>query len=140
MDTLYLAMLPLIFSTFVLNFYGETYLVVVTVIMNMITLLFSVYTGIVDCIQPMVCQYYMENALKSVQKTMRLGISSTLAVTLAVILFSFVFAEFLPGLFGVEKTEALYGDCVFVLRIFMPFTIFWGVTLMWSNYYIYLSD
>lgn len=138
-DTLYLAILPLIFSTFVLEFYDEEQLIVVTVIMNMLALLFSIYTGIVDCIQPMVCQYHMEKAIKSVQKTMRLGIGSTIAVTVAVILFSFVFAEFLPGLLGVEETDVLYADSVFAVRIFMPFTIFLGITLMLSNYYIYIE-
>lgn len=139
MDTLYTTLLPLIFSAFVLNFYGEGKLVVVTVIVNMLTLILALYTGIVDCLQPMICQYHAEHALKSVRKTMHWGISSTIGLTLVIILFSFVFAEFLPGLFGVKHGEQLYSDCVWAVRIFMPFTLFLGVTLMFSNYYIYIE-
>lgn len=139
MDTLCLALLPVIFSEFVIFQFGERELIVVTVIVNMLTLLIAIYTGLVDCLQPMVCQYHAEGALKSVIKTMRLGIHSTIGVTLVLIAFSFVFAEFLPGLFGVEREEHLYSDAVFAVRIFMPFTIFLGVTLMFSNYYIYVE-
>ena len=139
MDTLCLALLPLIFAQFVLVQFGENELVVVTVIVNMITLLTAIYTGIVDCLQPMVCQYHAEGALHSVRKTMHLGISSTIAVTLALIVIGFIFAEFLPGLFGVSSEDQLHSDCVWAVRIFMPFTIFLGVTLMFSNYYIYVE-
>ena len=140
MDTLCLALLPIIFSEYVIFKFGENHLIVVTVINNMLTLLIAIYTGIVDCLQPMVCQYHAEGALHSVYKTMRLGINSTLAVTLGMILFSFIFAEFLPGLFGVEQTETLYAESVRAVRIFMPFTIFLGVVLMLGNYYIYVEQ
>ncbi|MBR1806633.1 MAG: hypothetical protein IJ774_09665, partial [Selenomonadaceae bacterium] len=139
MDTLCLALLPLIFAEFTLRNFGEDYLIVVTVIINLISLLIAIYTGIVDCLQPMICQYHAENALHSVTKTMRLGISSTIAVTLAIIVFGMIFAEFLPGLFGVNREEILYADCVFAARIFLPFTLFLGVVLMFANYYIYIE-
>ena len=139
MDTLYLALLPIVFSEFVIFRFGENYLIVVTVIVNMLTLLIALYTGIVDCLQPMICQYHAEGALKSVIKTMRLGIGSTIALTLILIAFAFVFAEFLPGLFGVKSGEQLYSEAVWAVRIFMPFTIFLGATLMFSNYYIYIE-
>ena len=139
MDTLCLALLPLIFAEFTLRNFGEDYLIVVTVIINLISLLIAIYTGIVDCLQPMICQYHAENALHSVTKTMRLGISSTIAVTLAIIVFGMIFAEFLPGLFGVKHGEILYADCVLAARIFLPFTLFLGVVLMFANYYIYIE-
>ena len=139
MDTLYMTLLPMIFSLFVIKTFSENYLIVVTVIFNMLTLLIAFYTGLVDCLQPMICQYHAEGALHSVRKTMHLGITSTIAVTGAMILFAFVFAEFLPGMFGVSREEQLYSDCVVAVRIFMPFTIFLGVTLMFSNYYIYIE-
>lgn len=139
MDTLCLALLPLAFSAFVLSHFGETHLICVTVINNLLTLLIAIYTGMVDCMQPMICQYHAEGALKSVIKTMRLGIGSTVAVTVALILFGMVFAEFLPGLFGVLREDAIYGEAVTAARVFMPFTIFLGVTLMFSNYYIYVE-
>ena len=139
MDTLCLALLPIIFSEFVIYKFGEHELIVVTVIVNMLTLLIAIYTGIVDCLQPMVYQYHAEKALHSVRKTMHLGITSTIGVTLVLIAFSFVFAEFLPSLFGVSREEQLYSDCVSAVRIFMPFTLLLGVTLMLANYYIYIE-
>ena len=139
MDTLYLTLLPMIFSFFVLKNFGEENLIVVTVIINVITLLTAFYTGMVDCLQPMICQYHAEGALHSVRKTMHLGVTSTITMTGAIVLFAFVFAEFLPGLFGVSREAQLYSECVFAVRIFMPFTFFLGVTLMFSNYYIYIE-
>lgn len=139
MDTLCLALLPIIFSEFVIFRFGESHLIVVSVINNMLTLLIAIYTGIVDCLQPMVCQYHAEGALHSVTKTMRLGIKSAVAVTLIIILFSLIFAEFLPGLFGVGRSEPIYFEAVHAVRIFMPFTVFLGVTLMLGNYYIYVE-
>ncbi len=139
MDTLCLALLPVIFSEFVIFKFGEHELIVVTVIINVLTLLIAFYTGIVDCLQPMVCQYHAEKALRSVRKTMHLGISATIGLTLILIVFAFVLAEFLPGMFGVASEEQLYSDCVWAIRIFMPFTLFLGVTLMLSNYYIYIE-
>ena len=139
MDTLWLTLLPLIFAQFTLWRFGENELIVVTVINSLLTLLIAIYTGIVDCLQPMVCQYHAEGALHSVTKTMRLGISSTIAVTLAIIVFGMIFAEFLPGLFGVSREEILYADAILAARIFLPFTVFLGVVLMFSNYYIYIE-
>ena len=48
MDTLCLALLPVIFSGFVIYKFGEHELIVVTVIVNMLTLLIAIYTGIDD--------------------------------------------------------------------------------------------
>lgn len=139
MDTLCLALLPLIFAEFVILQFGESELIAVTVIINLLTLLITIYTGIVDCLQPMVCQYHAEGTLKSVIKTMRFGIASTIAVTIVLILFSMIFAEFLPRLFGVSPEEEIYAHAVTAARIFMPFTIFLGVTLMLGNYYVYVE-
>ncbi len=139
MDTLCIALVPVIFSEYVIFKFGEHELIVVTVIINMLTLLIVFYTGIVDCLQPMVCQYHAERALRSVRKTMHLGISATIGLTFILIVFAFIFAEFLPGMFGVASEEELYSDCVWAIRIFMPFTLFLGVTLMFSNYYIYIE-
>lgn len=139
MDTLYLALLPVIFSEFVIFQFGEQYLIIVTIIINMFTLLITIYTGIVDCLQPMVCQYHAENAQHSVQKTMSLAIKATLIVTIILIVFSFAFAELLPWMFGVGRGEQTYFESIFAVRVFMPFTLFLGVTLMISNYYIYIE-
>ena len=140
MDTLCLALLPIIFSEYVIFRFGEDHLIVVTVINNMLTLLIAIYTGIVDCLQPMICQYHAEGALHSIYKTMRLGMRSTHIVTFVMIVFSFGFAHFLPGLFGVEQTGTLYGEAVHAVRIFMPFTLFLGAVLMLGNYYIYVEQ
>ena len=139
MDTLCLSLLPVIFAEYVIFQFSEREIIVVTVIINMRTLLIAFYTGIVDCLQPMVCQYHAEKALHSVRKTMHLGISSTIGLTVILIIFAFIFAEFLPGMFGVAREDQLYSDCIWAIRIFMPFTLFMGVTLMLSNYYIYIE-
>ena len=137
-DTLCQSLLPVILSYMVLKFFGEGDLIIVTVAVNLLTLIIAVYTGIVDCLQPMVCQYYAEKNLHSTIKTMRVGIAATVAVSLLMTALGIIFAEFLPEMFGVED-EILAEEAAVAMRYFLPFTIFLGCTQMLGNYYIYIE-
>ena len=138
-DTLYLSMLPLIFSFYVISHWGESHIIVVTVITNVLVLAVALYTGVVDCLQPMVCQYHSEGSYPSVKKTMELGISGTVIMSLAISLVAGVFAFLLPMLFGVAE-EKLIGEIVTSLRCFLIFLVFLGTTLIYTNYYIYIEE
>ena len=137
-DTLCLSILPLIMSTYVINHFDEDHIIVVTTVVNVLTLVIALYTGLVDCLQPMVCQYHAEGALWSVKKTMRIGMLATNAISLLVTVLGIIFASLLPRLFGVED-EAIIDDAAVALRIFLLPTIFLGATLMYANYYIYIE-
>lgn len=139
MDTLLLALLPVVLSDYIINHFGEEHIIVVSVIMNMLTLIIALYTGLVDCLQPMVCQYHAEGNLWSVRKTMAIGIESTIALSLLVSLAGMAAAPVLPRLFGVTE-EAMMAEAAHSLRIFLLFTVFLGVTLMYSNYYVYIQE
>lgn len=138
-DTLYLSMLPLIFSSYVISHWGESHIIVVTVITNVLVLAVAMYTGVVDCLQPMVCQYHSEGCYSSVKKTMELGIACTLIMSLAISLVAGAFAFLLPMLFGVAE-EKLIGEIVTSLRCFLIFLVFLGTTLIYTNYYIYIEE
>ncbi len=138
-DTLYLSMLPLIFSFYVISHWGESHIIVVTVITNVLVLAVALYTGVVDCLQPMVCQYHSEGSYPSVKKTMELGISCTVIMSLAISLVAGAFAFLLPMLFGVAE-EKLIGEIVTSLRCFLIFLVFLGTTLIYTNYYIYIEE
>ena len=138
-DTLCQSLLPVILSYMVLKFFGEGDLIIVTVAVNLLTLIIAVYTGIVDCLQPMVCQYYAEKNLHSTIKTMRVGIAATVAVSLLMTALGIIFAEFLPEMFGV-KEPAMIDRAAVAMRFFLPFTTLLGVTLMFANYYIYVEE
>ena len=138
-DTLYLSMLPLIFSSYVISHWGESHIIVVTVITNVLVLAVAMYTGVVDCLQPMVCQYHSEGCYSSVKKTMELGIACTLIMSLAISLVAGVFAYLLPLLFGVDE-DYLIEEIVTSLRCFLIFFVFLGTTLIYSNYYIYIEE
>jgi Na+-driven multidrug efflux pump/anti-sigma regulatory factor (Ser/Thr protein kinase) len=138
-DTLYLSMLPLIFSFYVISQWGESHIIIVTVITNVLVLAVALYTGVVDCLQPMVCQYHSEGSYPSVKKTMELGIACTVILSLAISLVAGSFAFLLPMLFGVVE-EHLIGEIVTSLRCFLIFLVFLGTTLIYTNYYIYIEE
>lgn len=137
-DMLCLSLLPLLLAHEVILRFGEGELIVVTVVVNFLTLVISIYTGLVDCLQPMVCQYYAEKNLHSMIKTMQIGIAVTVAVSLLIIALGMIFADFLPALFGVREPY-MENLTARALRFFMPFTVFMGVSLMLANYYIYIE-
>lgn len=137
-DTLCISILPVLMSMEVIHYFGEEKLIVVTVAVNLFTLILAIYTGLIDCMQPMVCQYHAENNLHSVIKTMRLVMSSTVAISLIMILAGMIFADFLPTMFGVTN-ENLADEVAVAMRYFLPFTVFLGCTLMLGNYYIYIE-
>lgn len=138
-DTLCLSLLPVMLSYEVISRFGEGELIVVTVAMNLLTLIIAIYTGLVDCLQPMVCQYHAEKNLHSVIKTMRIGLLATVAVSLIMTVLGMIFANFLPAMFGVEEPY-MEQRTAEAMRFFLPFTVFMGVTLILANYYIYVEE
>lgn len=138
LDTLLLSLLPVALSSCVLSHFSEAYLIVVTVTVNLLTLIVALYTGLVDCMQPMVCQYHAENNLHSIQKTMATGIRVTNYISLTIMLLGMAMAGFLPQLFGV-RDEQMIAEVGMAVRCFLLFIVFLGSTLMYSNYYIYIE-
>ena len=120
----------------IIKYFGEEHIIVATTVINVMSLLISLYYGVVDCLQPMVCQYYAEGSLWSVKKTMRIGMLATNAMSLIVMAAGLIFAPAFPIMFGVED-EAIIEEAAFALRIYLPSIIFFGATLMYANYYIY---
>lgn len=137
-DTLCISILPVLLSMQTINYFGEEKIIIVTVAVNLFTLILGVYTGIIDCMQPMVCQYHAEKNLHSVIKTMRLGMAATVAISLIMIFAGMIFADFLPLMFGVED-KILADEAAVAMRYFLPGTIFLGCTQMLGNYYIYIE-
>ena len=129
MDTLYLSLLPIVLSAYVIANWGESHIIVVTIVSNVLTLSVALYTGVVDCLQPMVCQYHSEGNYLSVSKTMTIGMVYTIAISLLVT----------PFLFGVDEEELIL-EIVVSLRYFLIFLVFLGATLIYSNYYIYIEE
>ncbi len=138
LDTLLLALLPVALSSCVLQHFSESYIIVVTVTVNLLTLIVALYTGVVDCLQPMVCQYHAENNLPSIQKTMSTGIRATNLISVSIMLLGMAVADFLPRLFGVSD-EQLIAEVSMAVRGFLLCIVFLGCTLMYSNYYIYIE-
>ena len=137
-DTLCISILPMLLSLQVIHFFGEEKLIVVTVAINLLTLILGIYTGLIDCMQPMVCQYHAENNLHSVIKAMRLVMAATVGISLIMTFAGMIFADFLPIMFGVTD-EKLANEVAVAMRYFLPFTVFLGCTQMLGNYYIYIE-
>lgn len=137
-DTLCLSIFPVLLTAATIQYFGEERIIVATVGINLIMMLIQVYVGLVDCLQPMICQYHAENNLHSVKETILLGIKVTAALSLLMTFVGIIFSDFLPKLFGVDdgtKVDEVAG----AMEHFLPFTIFLGITLMLANYYIYVE-
>jgi len=137
-DTLCLSLLPMILSMQVLKYFGEEKLIIVTIAVNLLTLVMAIFTSLTDCLQPMVCQYHAENNLQSKRKTIRLGIKSAIVISLIIIFVEMIFVGFLPEMFGV-KEQKLIDEATEAMRHFLPFIIFFGCTTIFANYYIYVE-
>ena len=138
LDTLLLSLLPVALSSCVISHFGEEHMIVVTVAVNLLTLIIALYTGLVDCLQPMICQYHAEENLHSIQKTMDIGIRATVLISLLFTTLGMALAGFLPLLFGVQS-EQMIAETEAAVRCFLLFIVFLGCTLMYSNYYIYIE-
>ena len=138
LDTLFLSLLPVALSSCVISHFGEEHMIVVTVAVNLLTLIIALYTGLVDCLQPMICQYHAEENLHSIQKTMDIGIRATVLISLLFTALGMALAGFLPLLFGV-RDEQMIAETGAAVRCFLLFIVFLGCTLMYSNYYIYIE-
>ena len=121
-----------------INYFGEEKLIIVTVAVNLLTLITAIYIGIVECLQPMICQYHAENNLYSIVKAMKFGMMATVAISLIITAAGMIFADFLPLMFGVED-EILANETAVAMRYLLPFTTFLGFTLVFAKYYIYIE-
>lgn len=130
-----LSILPLITSAYMLENFGENHIITVTTIVNVMTLIISLYFGLIDCLQPMVCQYHAEGSLWSIKKTMRLALFSSNGISLMVMALGMIFAPILPQAFGVED-EKIIEESALALRIVLPSTIFLDATVLYAIYYI----
>ena len=137
-DTLCLAILPLILSSAMISQFGEENLIVVTIAVNLLTMILAIYTGLIDCLQPMICQYHAEKNLHSVKKTILLCLKVTAAIDLLMTVVGIIFANFLPILFNVEDPN-LVEISAEAMRYLLVFTIFLGNTMLCTNYYIYIE-
>lgn len=137
-DTLCLSILPLILSSSMIEHFGEENLIIVTIAINLLTLIFAMYTGLIDCLQPMVCQYHAERNLHSVKKTIVLCLKVTAIVSLSMAALAMIFANFLPILFNVDD-ENMVKSFAESMRYLLPFMVFFGDTITCANYYIYIE-
>lgn len=133
-----LSILPVSLSAYVINRFGEENLIVVTIGVNILSLIISIYIGLIDCLKPMICQYYAENNLKSIEKTMNLGVNVCIIISVALTLLGIVFADFLPVLYGVENSDKV-ALIATAMRYWLFFTVFLGCSCVYSNHYIYID-
>ena len=138
MDTLFISILPTLFSLNVIHYFGDEKLIIVTVAMNLLTLVITIFTGVIDCLQPMICQYHAEKNLHSVRKTMQLGLTATVVLGLTLTFAGMILADFLPSMFGVKDAN-IAEEAAVAMRYFLPFMTFLGATMILGHYYIYVG-
>ena len=94
-----------------------------------------VFDGVAQAVIPLVSVYYSEKNYPAVSKVMSSAIKVSLIEGAAFSLIVCVFAEYVPGLFGIDDPEIL-GACVNAVRIISSTLIFSSVLFLFETYYM----
>lgn len=128
----------LILNLFLLENYGESAIIIFTVILNVLTFLLMGFDGIGQSIQPLINIYYGENNTKGIKKTMQIAFKTALIEGVFITAFLLVFAKFIVKGFGITDYE-LIKQATTAIRITSISTILTSIVLLFTSYYLYIE-
>ena len=134
----YSAIALVIINRFILSRFDDTVLVIFAVINSVFTLVYMSSDGIGAALQPILCLYDGEKNVKGIKATMKAAGMACLLLSLAAVIFLLVFADKIPGLFGINDPATMYRTAEAV-RITAFSAVFSGLNLMLNSYYTYVD-
>ncbi|WP_310600536.1 MATE family efflux transporter [Desulfobulbus sp.] len=135
---LFLAVMQLVMNFFLLQQFGQDAIVIFTVVINTLTLLLAGFDGIGEAIMPLINVYRGEGGQKGIVKTMRVAARAALLEGMGVMVCLWMFADAIPGLFGIETAE-LTSQAADAVRIFSLAAIPVALILLYTSYYLYIE-
>lgn len=119
---------------FTMYIFGSQFLPVLSMIIS-ITELSMVFDGVAQAVIPIVSVYHGEGNHKPIRKIMASGTKVSLIEGAAFSVILLVFADYVPGIFGIDDSEIL-GACVNTVRITSTTLVFSALLFLFETYYM----
>lgn len=114
---------------------GERGLVIFSIILNIESLVMSLYSCLANSVQSVICQYHVEKNFIHLRRVMAYMMKYLVLISCLMSAFFIALAPMIPGFFGVNDSEAVK-DTILAIRFYVPFVVFLGITTMLSRYYV----
>ena len=124
-------------NKFTVDTFGSSFLPVVSMILSIIELS-MMFDGVAEAVIPMVSVYHGEGNYKPIRKLIGSGIKLSLIEGAVFSVILLVFADYVPGIFGINDPE-IFGDCVNAVRISSTTLIFSSLLYLFETYYMTLE-
>lgn len=121
-------------NKFTVETFGSSFLPVVSMILS-ITELSMLFDGVAEAVIPIVSVYHGEGNYKPIRKIMASGTKVSLIEGAAFSVILLVFADYVPGIFGIDDPEIL-GACVNAVRITSTTLVFSALMFLFETYYM----
>lgn len=125
----------IIFNMIILKLSGNTGVAAYGVTANIALVVVAIYTGIAQGIQPLVSNFYGMGDSRQIHAVFRYAMIMVLAVSLAVYLFIFVFAQPITTVFNSENNEILQQISVTGLRLYFLSAVFTGYNIILAIFF-----
>lgn len=120
----------ILFNAIILNLEGNTGVAAYGVIANISLVIVAVYTGIAQGVQPLVSNFYGKGDKRQIQTVSKYATVTVLAVSCAVYLLIFLFAQQIAAVFNSEKNMDLQQIAVYGLKLYFLSSAFVGYNII----------
>ena len=134
----YTAVALVVINRFILWQFDGTVLAIFAVINAVFALVYRASDGIGSAMQPIICLYDGEKNVKGIKAAMQAASGACLWSSGAIIVFLLVFADKIPGMFGLNDPVTMHRTAEAV-RIVSFSALFSGLNLMLNSYYTYVD-
>lgn len=125
----------IIFNMIILELSGNTGVAAYGVTANIALVVVAIYTGIAQGIQPLVSNFYGMGDGRQIHAVFRYAMITVLAVSLAIYVFLFVFAQPITAVFNSENNKALQQISVTGLRLYFLSAAFTGYNIVLAIFF-----
>ena len=133
MGTLLLTLLNFSMGVVIVVAYGEVANMTLPIIMNIISILLSILTGLTGTMESLVCLYYGEDNQKGVKSVIGYSTKVTAAISFAAIVVIFAGADVIPRIYGISDVMAR--EIAPAIRMFVPYIFFFMIEYDFAEYY-----
>lgn len=118
------------FNAIILDLEGNTGVAAYGVIANISLVIIAVYTGIAQGVQPLISSFYGKGDKRQIQTVSKYATVTVLAVSCAVYLLIFLFAQQITAVFNSEKNMDLQQIAVTGLKLYFLSSAFVGYNII----------
>lgn len=125
----------IVFNVIILGLEGNTGVAAYGVVANITLVVMAVYAGIAQGVQPLISRFYGIGDSRQARTMLRYAMATMVAVSLAVYLCLFVFAEPVTRVFNSEHNEQLQRIAVAGLRLYFTSAVFSGYNVILAVFF-----